>query len=546
MLPQTRYFATGYTRLSYDSNGMEEEPGPYKDSNSLDNQEKLIREFAQSHPEIELVSIRQDVRSGLLFDREDFQAMMEEIKAGKINCVIVKDLSRLGRDYINTMRYLRKVFPLYGVRFIAINDRIDTLYEHDSDDLLISNKVLMNDAYCQSISVGTRSALRIKRESGDYVGACPVYGYRKDPENKNHLVIDEDTAPIVRDIFRRRIEGANAGKIAEELNQLGVLSPLAYKVSRGLPHPTGGYADRPDCKWSHVTVSRILQNETYTGVLVQGKKENINYKLKQLVEKAPDKWARAKDAHQAIVSRRDYDLVQDLTRLDTRAAQDKSEVYLFSGLLICGCCGGRMSRKINTYKGKKYIYYHCPTGKKNGCDHPVRISEEALSQCVLSCLQAHIKSVVSLDELLDSISKERINHELVRKYEQQIADDEAQMEKALHFKRRLYESFLDGVISKKDYKDMEEHYGAQAEELREAIARLRQKIAQVLDNSSDRLKWIRHFEEFSTMTELDRRSVVTLVRSIKIISKTEVKITFRFQEEYEEMLQMLSSYKEAS
>ena len=181
------------------------------------------------------------------------------------------DLSRLGREYIETGRYLRQIFPAYGVRFIAINDGIDTANEHNGDDLNISLKNLLNDTYCRDISVKTRSALLSKRKNGEYVGACPVYGYRKDQENKNQLVIDEDTARVVRDIFRRRIDGASAKRIADELNHLGIPSPLAYKISRGLPHPKKGYADSQKAQWSAHTVLRILQDETYTGVLLQGK-----------------------------------------------------------------------------------------------------------------------------------------------------------------------------------------------------------------------------------------------------------------------------------
>ena len=186
---------------------------------------------------------------------------MADIEAGKINCVIVKDLSRLGREYIETGRYLQRIFPAYGVRFIALNDNIDTLKE-SADDLVVSIKSVINDAYCRDISVKTRSALNIKRDNGDFVGACPIYGYRKSDENKNQLVIDEYPASVVRDIFRMKIDGMSALKIAENLNNLGVLSPIEYKKDRGLPHPTGGYADKNGAKWSPTTVIRILNDET--------------------------------------------------------------------------------------------------------------------------------------------------------------------------------------------------------------------------------------------------------------------------------------------
>ena len=529
-----KYKADGYYRLSYTADKSEE-------SDSIANQKKLIEDFVAAHPDIVLVSERvDDGYSGVLFDRPAFQEMMADIMAGKINCVIVKDLSRLGREYIETGRYLRQVFPAYGVRFISINDGIDTANEQNGDDLHISLKNLLNDTYCRDISVKTRSALLTKRQNGDYVGACPIYGYRKDPENKNRLVVDEYAAHVVQDIYRRRIDGASAKRIADDLNKLGILSPLAYKVSRGLPHPTGGFADSPDAKWSAHAVIRILQDETYTGVLVQGRQETHNHKLKNIRHKPSEEWVRAENAHEPIIQKRDFELVRQIMGLDTRTAPDGEGVYLFSGLLVCGCCGSRMTRKTNTVKGKKYIYYHCPTGKKNGCDHPVMLKESDLSACVLKSIQAHIQSVVSLEELLDSISEEQVNRELISGYREQIADNEVKLDEARRFKATLYENFVGGLIGKKDYQDLKGRYTARAEQAQRAIDLLREEIEKAVNNNSDRLRWTQHFKAFSTMTELDRRAVIAMVQFIRVVDKENLEITFRYKSEYEQTLEKLA------
>ena len=529
-----KYQATEYLRLSYTENHENE-------SDSIANQKKLIEDYLKGHPDIKLVSEKvDDGYSGILFDRPAFQEMMQDITDGKVNCVIVKDLSRLGREYIETGRYLRRIFPAYGIRFIAINDNIDTAHEHAGDDLNISMKNLINDAYCHDISVKTRSALEVKRKKGDYVGACPVYGYRKSEENRNQLVVDEYAARVVRDIFRAKIDGRSAKRIADELNALGVLSPLAYKISRGLPHPKGGFADRPDAKWSATTVIRILQDEIYTGTLVQGRQGTYNHKLRNVIQKPDEEWIRVKDAHEAIIRKRDFDLVQHIMGLDTRTAPEGEKVYLFSGLLVCGCCGARMTRKTNTVGGKKYIYYHCPTGKKHGCTHPVMLREDDLIQCVLASVQAHIKNVVSVDELLNSISEETINRELVAGCKAQIAENRAQLEQIGVFKAGLYENFVKGMLDKAEYKSLRDGYTERMEELRSAIDQLRQEMERVTDRTSERQKWAQQFREFSNMTELDRRAVVTLIQSIHIISKTELKITFRYQMEYDAALQKLS------
>ena len=256
------YRAIKYIRLSYTDDKSTE-------SDSVANQRKLIDNYIVQHPEIEVVDEKiDDGYSGVLFDRPAFQEMMELIKEGKANCVIVKDLSRLGREYIETGRYMRRVFPAYGVRFIAINDNVDTLND-TGDDLTVSVKNIMNEAYSRDISIKTRSALDVKRRSGDFVGAFAVYGYIKTGDKHKRLEVDEYAANVVQDIFRKRLEGFSAAHIANELNRLGILSPLAYKRSQGMPHAKGGYTDKKDCRWSATTIIRILQDETYTGTLVQ-------------------------------------------------------------------------------------------------------------------------------------------------------------------------------------------------------------------------------------------------------------------------------------
>lgn len=520
------------------------------ESNSVINQRRLLEQYHQTHLDEFYDGTEQDVyvddgKTGTDTDREDFQRLLADVYSGRINCVIVKDLSRLGREYIETGRYLRQIFPAYGVRFIAINDGIDTANEHNGDDLNISLKNLLNDTYCRDISVKTRSALLSKRKNGEYVGACPVYGYRKDQENKNQLVIDEDTARVVRDIFRRRIDGASAKRIADELNRLGIPSPLAYKISRGLPHPKKGYADSQKAKWSAHAILRILQDETYTGVLLQGKQSTHNHKIKDIIEKPAEEWIRTENAHAPIIRKQDYELVQKIMGLDTRTAPDGDAVYLFSGILICRSCGGRMTRKTNTVKGKKYIYYHCPTGKKHGCEHPTMLREDELTACVLESLQAHIRNVVSLEKLLDSISEEQINQELIAGFKSQIAENEVQLEKAMQFKAALYENFVSGFLDKKEYRDLKNQYTKQIEQRREAIESLRKEMEQASANTNDRLRWTQHFKEFSTMTSLDRRAVITLIQCIHVEGKNNLKITFRYQLEYQQAKARLETTKEA-
>ena len=526
------YKAIKYIRLSYTDDKSTE-------SDSVANQRRLIDDFVERHPEIEVVAEKiDDGYSGVLFDRPAFQEMMQDIQEGKANCVIVKDLSRLGREYIETGRYMRRVFPAYGVRFIAINDNVDTANDA-GDDLTVSVKNIMNEAYSRDISVKTRSALAVKRRSGDFVGAFAVYGYFKTGEKHKRLEIDPYAANVVRDIFRKRLEGFSASHIAAELNRLGILSPLAYKKNIGLPYAKGGYADKEDCKWSATTIIRILQDETYTGTLVQGRQTTPHFKLKEREDKPSSEWTRVEDAHEAIIERHDFDLVQRIRRVDTRTSPKADKVYLISGLLICGCCGSRMTRKTNHYKGKEYHYYYCPTGKKGGCKSPVMLKEADLIECVRDSLKAYIDNVASLEALLAGISRERINRELAQEYSGQIADNEKRIAAAESFKTKLYENLVSGNLTKEEFLSYKRKYNGDIELLKKANEELTEKLTDVLENRSERNRWIAHFTKYSTMQEIDRKIVMQLIKSIRVLGKEDLDFSFTYQDEYKKALALI-------
>jgi DNA invertase Pin-like site-specific DNA recombinase len=388
--------------------------------------------------------------------------MMTEIEAGRVNCCICKDLSRLGREFIETGRYLRRIFPAYGVRFVAITDRIDTLSDN-GDDLTVGLKSIMNDAYCRDVSIKTRSALEAKRAGGDYVGACCVYGYRKSEENHNLLVPDEYAAKVICDIFDMKLSGHSAARIADSLNASGILSPYQYKKDRGLPHPKKNFCDKEDAKWSAHTIIRILQDETYIGTLIQGKTATPNYKLKEVQKKPQSEWHRKENAHEAIISKADFDLVQRLMRLDTRTSPDGDKVYVFSGLLICGCCGNRMIRKSAPGNGKRYYNYWCPTTKKGGCTRSGMMKEEDLLSCVLDSVKAHIANVASLETLISTLDSGRIGRDLADKLAEQVAENERRLDKIRAFKSGLYENMIEGNLSKEEHKALKAKYTADAD-----------------------------------------------------------------------------------
>ena len=532
-MQETKYRAMKYIRLSNaDENGGVE-------SDSVGNQRKLIDEFLSKHPEIEVVGEKvDDGWSGILFDRPSFKEMMEEIEQGNVNCVITKDLSRFGREYIETGRYLRRIFPAYGVRFIAINDNIDTIND-SGDDLAVSLKSIINDSYSRDISIKVRSVLAGKRKSGDFVGACPVYGYIRDGQNRNLLVVDEYPAGVVNEIYKLKLDGHSADRIAEMLNERGILSPLEYKKHKGLPHAKGGFADSEGAKWSATAIFRILNDETYTGTLIQGKVSTPNYKLKELQAKPEDEWNRVENTHEPIITKSRFDLVQKILRLDTRTSPKNNRVYTFSGILICGCCGNRMTRKTVPYKGNKYFYYYCPTGKKNGCTGSAMVKEQDLLDCALDSLKAHVSNIAELERLLATLDSDRIAKELVANLTAQLKENDIRLSKIREFKAGLYETMINGDLSKEEHKALKAKYTDDAEVLTRANARLRAEIEETLSLKHERIAWMEHFKAFENIEAIDRRAVVCLIHSIHVHSKTELHISFNYESDYKNVLAII-------
>lgn len=279
-----------------------------------------------------------------------------------------------------------------------------------------------------------------------------------------------------------------------------------------------------------------MQDETYTGTLVQGKQTTPHFKLKEREDKPSSEWIRVEDAHEAIITRHDFELVQRLRRIDTRTSPKSDKVYLFSGILICGCCGSRMTRKTNRYKDKEYNYYYCPTGKKHGCTSAVMIKETDLIECVQSSLKGHIENVASLDALLSSISQERINRELAQEYAMQIRANEKQLARIEGFKTKLYENLVSGILTKEEFLSYKRKYNNDIELLQNAIAEWNEKLTDVLENRSERNRWINHFMQFSAMEDIDRKAVMQLIRSIRVLGKNELHIEFNYQDEYQKAI----------
>ena len=526
--------ATLYLRLSRDDGDKEE-------SNSITGQRELLRDYISQRPEFREYAVRvDDGFSGSTFERPSFQKMIEDVKAGRTDCIIVKDLSRFGRNYLDAGEYIEKIFPFLGVRFIAVNDNYDSLGDKKaSDDLIIPFKNLINEAYCRDISVKIRSQLEIKRKNGQFLGSFAAFGYLKDEQNKNKLVVDQYAADIVRDIFKWKLEGVSPQDIADALNKLGVLSPMEYKRSLGMKFTTS-FKTNSKALWSAGTVIRVLKNPIYTGVLVQGKETTPSYKVHKRVTKDESEWTVIEDSHEAIISKIDFDSVQKVLKCDTRRSPGGKAVGLFSGMIFCGDCGASMVRKTVPAGEKKYVYYVCSAHKQDKSCSPHRIRDNALEEIVLDSLKQHISEVVDTSELLTITDTAPLRTAQAQKVQRQLDKKHEEYEKLQKLLMSLYENLTDGIIDREEYTRLKASFTARADEAEKQMDALRGQLEDIHNHGTENA-WMNEFIKRQGLTALDRAVVVALIDKILIHSNDVVEIIYRWQDEFAWQLDILRS-----
>lgn len=527
------YRAAIYVRLS-------REDGDKEESDSIVNQKELIRAFLADKQDIRVCDeCVDDGYSGADFDRPGFQRMMKGIESGKLDCVVVKDLSRFGRNFVEAGRYIDQIFPALGIRFIAVNDHYDSVNGRTSSDrILVPFKNLINDAYCRDISIKIRSQLETKRKKGDFIGSFAVYGYLKDPSDRHRLVVDDYAAAVVRDIFKWKLEGASQQRIADRLNERGELSPMEYKRSCGMNYQSGFRVNR-EARWTAVTVGRILRNECYIGTLAQGKRTTPNHKVKKTVHRPSGEWVRVEDNHPAIIAKEDFLAVGRLLMQDTRVAPKEEAVYLFSGLAFCGDCRQNMVRNSVCKNGKTYVYYMCGNNRTNKACSGHRISGPVLEEAVFLALKQHIGAVLDMERVFQYIETLPLHRAEVQKADAQLVKKQEEAARYGRLKKSLYESMADGLISKPEYLELKAVYDSKLREAQEAEARLKEEMEGLLENRSGNAAWIDRFRQHRNITELTRHIAVTLIDRIDVYEGSRIKIRFQYQDSYERAVALI-------
>lgn len=549
-MKETIYYVAMYLRLSRDDEDID---GNNKsESNSISSQREIIRSYIREYEDMDLYDVYvDDGFTGSNFERPDFKRMIGDIEAGMVNCVIVKDLSRFGRDYIEAGRYIQKTFPKQGVRFIAIIDNFDSLTADDSESsIVLPVKNFINDSYCRDISAKVRSQQQVKRTNGEFIGPFAAYGYRKDLRNKNRLVVDEYAAHVIKNIFQWKINGISAFTIAKKLNELGILSPMEYKKSLGENFKTG-FTGSGTTKWQTVAVKRILTNEIYLGHMVQGKKVKVNYKIKKLLEKPESEWIKVENTHEPIIGIDDFYIVQNLLKVDVRASGNSENGSLFSGLLFCAHCKEQMVRRINRYHGKAYnsgelhsngeahsngvekVFYICSTyNRGEGCSRH-SIPEEELKEVVFKECKIYANAFLEQAYLMEEISRKEADFEVITRYDAEMKRLRKEQDKYFNLCSGLYEDLRNGVLTKKEFDKLHKTYTGNCEQLDEALKNQEFLIKKLFKQGIASGSRLEKFRTCLELTEIDRHTLASLVHQIFINNDKRLEIDFNFQNEFE-------------
>lgn len=527
--PSTRLWKPAlYIRLS-------REDGDREESDSITSQRELLTEFAAAQSDLAApVLYVDDGYSGTDFDRPDFRRMLTDLRAGKTDCVIVKDLSRLGRNYVGVGEYLEKTFPLLGVRFISVSDQVDSFADPRSvDNLVVPFKNIINDEYCRDISNKVRASLDLKRRQGKFIGSFASYGYRKDPDDHSRLLIDEEAAAVVRDIFDWFVGGTSVLGIAKRLNAAGIPNPSAYKRQQGMNyrHPASG---KLDGLWPDSSVRRILKNRLYTGTMVQGKNRIKSYKL-HVSEAVPEAdWITVEQTHEAIIPPELFERAQALFTRDTRTAPKQDKVYLFSGFVRCADCGKAMNRKQISQPYKNYYYYICSTFKKqhSGVCTKHTIRSDKLEQAVLETLRHQIALAVEMDEVIAAINQNGAKKQSTKRLLDEQTRLTRERERVEQMKLALYPDWKAGDISREEYHQLKNQFEESIAVLDERLAAVQRRIDE-LENGVDRTNpFLTQFLQYRNLQSLTREVVVELIDYIEVHEGGKITIRFKFSDAY--------------
>lgn len=531
------YRAGLYARISVETERKRE-------ADTIGNQLQLLKDYVSEHSDLTVFDIYSDDDiSGTDFIRPEFSRMMNDLRDGKIDCIIVKDLSRLGRNYLESGEYIEMVFPFFMCRFISVTDRFDTKYQQA--DISVQLKNMANEMYAKDISRKICSTMRTIQDQGKFAGSRAPYGYRLDPADKHHLIIDEETAPIVKQLFELLAEGNTVHFVATTMNANGIPSPGRLLYERGIAS-TDHFKNS---KWYMQTVRRILQDEIYLGWMVSGKFRSTYHSTgKKGSQPVPrEEWIVTKGTHEPIVTEELFNKVQEyFVRMkeehgQTAVYNSKSKkASIFKGHLRCGECGQAMFLRNKHSHGKVTAWYYCALHENYNSSYCVKkaVKKQDVEDIALKLIRTQIKLFTDAREMIIALNKKESSKTKYRIYSDQIRNVKKQIEKYMSLKASLYEDFANGVLSQSDYISMGQEYAQKADELRIFLAELEKEAQKYSQTYAMNGSWAQIIEQYQNAETLTEEMIDAFIDEMILYNNGHVEVKFRFKDELDEVIHL--------
>ena len=521
-----------YCRLSEEDRNKQFETD---DSNSIQNQKAMLMQYA-AEQRWELYNIySDDDYTGSDRRRPEFNRLLKDAEARKFDIILCKTQSRFTRELELVEKYIHGLFPIWGIRFVSIVDNADTANKGNKKSRQING--LVNEWYLEDMSENIRSVLTSRRQNGFHIGAFALYGYKKDPNDKNSLIVDEEAAEVVKSIYHWFVnEGYSKMGIAKRLNQMGEPNPEAYKKKKGFKYNNPN-SDKNDGLWSASTIARILQNEIYTGVMVQGRHRVISYKVHKQISVPEDEWFVVPNTHEAIIDRETFEKAQALHKRDTRTAPGKQEVYLMSGFVRCADCQKAMRRKT----ARNIAYYSCRsyTDKKICSKHSIR--QDKLENAVLAALQMQIALVDRLAEEIERINNAPVINRESKRLSHSLKQAEKQLKQYNDASDSLYLDWKSGEITKEEYRRLKGKIAEQIQQLEANISYLKEEMQVMADGIGTDDPYLTAFLKHKNIQSLNRGIMVELVKAVWVHENGEITVDFNFADEYQRIIDYIEN-----
>lgn len=541
---QEKVFKTGlYVRLSI------EDVRDRKDSDSIENQTYLLKQFVEERPFLQIYSIYTDNgEKGTNFDRPEFNRLMDDVKAGRVNCIVVKDLSRFGRDYLETGNYLEKIFPFLGVRFISINDNYDSFNpENSNEGLIISLKNLLNDVYTKDISKKIISTFRERQSKGEFLGAHVPYGYSRPDDGTYKLVVDEEAALVIRQIYQWKVEGLSDTAIARRLNDMGIPSPSKYKYLKG-EWKNARYNNNI---WQRQAIKAITENEVYLGHKIYGKIQASLYEGKRKSRVPRDEWTIIENDHEPIIDQETFDIVH-ARRLEVykefteRLEQNKhfeNTENIFKDIAICGDCKAKLVRRRRIKNNELSFYFSCTTYETNSGYKCTRkhIPEDEMIEAVYNAIRSKIDMVASIDEILEKVRNSTRFQSESDGISVEIRKTKSQIERLNSLRSSLYDDYMEQLLIEQEYLYAKNKYEKDEADYKNRLNELLLQQKKYAETYSHDNKWLSAFRTFRDEKILTRGMLLALVDTVELNADRNILVNFKFKDVYEELMEYLDS-----